>query len=117
MEIRFFRTNETKELQQGIHDIWGKNHVFVREEKLLKYMFLNNPSRNTFVNENYYSFLGAWKDDTLIGLLGVMPFVLNIYGGKKPFDGSACLSLASQGALFIGVGIGNLQSMENLHKV
>ncbi len=83
MEIRFFSESETNELQQGINEIWAKNHIFVREEKLLKYMFLDNPSRSSFVDNNHYSFLGAWKDGQLIGLLGVMPFVLNVYGKEE----------------------------------
>lgn len=83
MEIRFFSKNETSELQQGINEIWAENHIFVREEKLLKYMFLDNPSRSTVSGKNDYSFLGAWKDGKLIGLLGVMPFLLNVYGKEE----------------------------------
>ncbi|PLT35491.1 hypothetical protein [Bacillus sp. V5-8f] len=83
MEIRFFKVSETNELQQGINDIWGKNHILVREEKLLKYMFFENPSKNKFIDDNHYSFLGAWKNGRLIAILGIMPFNLNIQGRKE----------------------------------
>lgn len=83
MDIRFFGVSETDRLQQGISNIWSNNHVFVREEKLLKYMFYENPSRHLLADHDYYSFLGAWKDNNLIGLLGVLPFAFNNQGKKE----------------------------------
>ncbi len=114
MEVRFFNVSETNQLKQGIHEVWAKNHIFVREEKLLNYMFLENPAKDLLVNDQHYSFLGAWKDHSLIGLLGVMPFTLNVCGKKEV----GC-TLANWGVLpeqrNSGAGLALMQHVQKLN--
>lgn len=83
MEIRYFKVDEIDILQKGINDLWAKGHVFTKDEKLLKYMFYENPYNYLLIDNEHLSFLGAWKDDRMIGLLGVMPSVFNIKGQKS----------------------------------
>ncbi|MGO4694450.1 GNAT family N-acetyltransferase [Paenibacillus sp. 2TAB26] len=80
MEIRYFKRTETEQLQNAIHTIWSPNHILSRNEQLLNYMFYENPGKHHWVETEYYSFLGAWKDNKIIGLLGVMPFEVNNKG-------------------------------------
>jgi len=82
MEIRFFQLSETTQLQKAINEIWAENHIFTRDENLLKYMFYNNPARALAVTNGHYSFLGAWINNKPVGLLGIMPFVLNNQGKR-----------------------------------
>lgn len=112
MEIRYFNINETKELQKGINDIWSANHIFVKEKKLLHYMFSDNPSRNLLVDDNHYSFIGAWENEKLIGLLGVMPFVLNVYGKK---ESGFCLTnwIVSPDFRKTGAGLSLMREVQN----
>lgn len=83
MEIRFFKSSETIQLQQGIHKLWGNNHVFTKNKNLLNYMFFDNPNKQLITEQQNYSFLGAWQEGVLIGLLGILPFVFNNHGKKE----------------------------------
>lgn len=74
MEIRFFKESETYLLQSAIHSIWSENHILSRDENLLRYMFFDIPTKNTLVDSDCYTFLGAWIDGKIIGLLGILPF-------------------------------------------
>lgn len=65
---------------QAIHSVWANNHILSRDEKLLNYMFYDNPAKQYWVNSEEYSFLGAWYDNKIVGLLGVMPFEVNNKG-------------------------------------
>lgn len=83
MDIRFFKVAEINRLQEGINDIWAKNHIFVKEKELLTYMFHENPAKSIFTNNEHFSFLGAWERESLIGILGILPFHLNVFGKKS----------------------------------
>ncbi|WP_027087211.1 GNAT family N-acetyltransferase [Cohnella panacarvi] len=83
MEIRYFRRSETELLQNAIHSVWAPNHVLGRNEQLLNYMFYENPAKHHWVDAEYYSFLGAWEDNKVVGLLGVMPFEVNNKGNTQ----------------------------------
>lgn len=82
MEIRYFKRSETECLQQAIHSIWSPNHIFSRDEHLLNYMFYENPAKHHWCEADEYSFLGAWLEGQIVGLLGVMPFEVNNKGIK-----------------------------------
>lgn len=114
MEIRFFRLDETEQLQKGINDIWGSNHVFSRNENLLRFMFHENPSRVLLVDHNHYSFLGAWENNVLIGFLGVLPFVFNNQGKK---DMGCCLTnwIVSPEYRSTGAGLSLLNEIQNFN--
>lgn len=86
MEIRLFRINETELLMKSIDELWAKNHILTRDLNLLKYMFYDNPNRDLITDKDHLTFLGAWIDGQVIGLLGVMPFIFNDRGKK----GLAC---------------------------
>lgn len=86
MEIRLFRINEIELLMKSIDQLWAKNHILSRDVNLLKYMFYDNPNRDLITDKEHLTFLGAWIDGQVIGLLGVMPFIFNDRGKK----GLAC---------------------------
>lgn len=114
MEIRFFRINETDQLQQGINSIWAEGHIFAREKSLLKYMFYENPTRYVLADDAHYSFLGAWKDNQLIGMLGVLPFVFNNLGNKEM---GCCLTnwIVSPEHRTSGAGLALLNEVQNFN--
>ncbi|WP_126428711.1 GNAT family N-acetyltransferase [Brevibacillus marinus] len=83
MEVRLFRRDETKLLQQSIDDLWAKNHVLSRDERLLQHMFYDNPVSQRVFGDTHYGFLGAWQDGKPIGLFGLMAFDVNMKGAKS----------------------------------
>ncbi|QQZ10278.1 hypothetical protein [Heyndrickxia vini] len=114
MDIRFFKLNETKQLQKGINDIWANNHIFFKEERLLKYMFHDNPSRHLITKDGCFSFLGAWENNNLIGLLGILPFALNIQG-KRDFGFSLTNWIVSPEYRTTGAGLALLKKVQSLN--
>ncbi|WP_286925720.1 MULTISPECIES: GNAT family N-acetyltransferase [Lysinibacillus] len=83
MEIRFFKKTEKSLLMQSIHSIWANNHILSRDENLLNHMFYETPGHKLITDREHFSFLGAWDDNKVIGLLGVMPFPFNFNGRKS----------------------------------
>lgn len=83
MQIRLFRKEETAVLQSAIDRLWAKNHILSRDEQLLKYMFLHNPVNQSVIGSDDYGFVGAWHNDDVIGLFGLMYFNFNVKGQIK----------------------------------
>ncbi|MDM5231841.1 GNAT family N-acetyltransferase [Lysinibacillus pakistanensis] len=82
MEIRLFKIDEIALLMESIHRIWAKNHILARDEQLVRFMFYDNPNRQLITDDNHLTFVGAWIDGEVVGLLGAMPFEFNDQGKK-----------------------------------
>lgn len=114
MEIRFFKLYEKDILLKAIHNLWSKNHILSRDEKLLEYMFYNTPGHHLITNQEHFSFLGAWVNEKLVGLLGVMPFVFN-YKGKKGL--CCCLTnwIVAEEARTTGAGLALIDKVHSFN--
>lgn len=83
MEVRFFKKSERQLLLDSIDRLWKHNHVYVRQPEVLEHLVLNTPYRADFAGEDNYSFLGMWHDNDVVGLLGVIPQEVNVFGKTK----------------------------------
>jgi len=75
-EIRLAKLDEYSDISTFINQYWKKNHAYTRNKKLFDWTFLNNPAWN----ELSYSISIATESDSIVGMLGTIPFELNIYG-------------------------------------
>lgn len=82
MEIRLFKIDEITLLMESIHRIWAKNHILSVDEQLVRFMFYDNPNRKLLTDDDHLTFVGAWIDGKVVGLLGAMPFEFNDRGKK-----------------------------------
>ena len=83
MNVRWFRKDEEKILRNSIESIWAHNHIFVRDSNLLNYMFYNNPMCSKIAGNENFTFLGLWDDNKIVGILGVLPYKLNVKGEER----------------------------------
>ncbi|WP_141506462.1 GNAT family N-acetyltransferase [Paenibacillus luteus] len=89
MQISFFKESNIDELKLAINDIWAKNHILSKEDRLIEHMFKKSPAHNKICGKNEVSFLGAWDNGKIIGLLGVLFLEVNVRGEKEL---GACLT-------------------------
>ncbi|MEC0129069.1 hypothetical protein [Paenibacillus pabuli] len=80
MDVRLFQKHESAVLMQALNDLWAKNHILSRDERLLNHMFGDNPVVQRVFGEKHYGFLGAWLGQEIVGLFGLMAFDFNLYG-------------------------------------
>lgn len=83
LEVRLFRLDEIDQLQSAIHNLWAKNHILSRDLPLLKHMFYENPKHDEVFGNQNLSFLGAWYQGEIIGLLGLILSEVNVKGKNK----------------------------------
>ena len=75
-EIRLANLNDYKTITSFIDQYWKKNHSYTQNKELFDWTFFKNPSWE----ESGYSISLAIEDDSVLGMLGIIPFNLNIYG-------------------------------------
>ena len=74
--IKLASTQEHSSVSSFIDEHWKKNHAYVKSKSLFDWTFLNNPNWDS----GYYSISLALNNDAINGMLGTIPFDLNIYG-------------------------------------
>lgn len=82
MEIRFFKYDEWDILIHSIEKLWRKNHVYCRNQELLKYLVYNTPYREKITGKENTSFVGMFDNNEVIGLVGMIPQEANIFGRR-----------------------------------
>jgi hypothetical protein len=75
-EIRLAKLDEFSDISKFINQYWKNNHAYTRNKDLFDWTFLNNPAWN----EPSYSISIATESNSIVGMLGTIPFELNIYG-------------------------------------
>lgn len=75
-EIRLATAQEYDPVSAFIDEHWKKNHAYVRSKSLFDWTFLNNPNWDG----NSYSISLALNNGEIEGMLGTIPFDLNVYG-------------------------------------
>ncbi len=80
MEVRFFKISERQLLLDSIDRLWKHDHIYVRNPAVLEHLVLNTPYREAFAGKDNYSFLGMWDKNEVVGLQGVIPQEVNIFG-------------------------------------
>lgn len=75
--IRLANFEDHKSISLFIHENWKKNHAYVKSKSLFDWTFLENPNWDNSAN---YSISIAINSGTIDGMLGTIPFELNIYG-------------------------------------
>ena len=76
IKFRLAYLNEYPKISRFINKEWKKNHAYTRSKALFKWTFKDNPKWK----KSNYSISLAIEKDKIIGMLGVIPFKLNIYG-------------------------------------
>ncbi|MBT6228485.1 MAG: GNAT family N-acetyltransferase [Candidatus Scalindua sp.] len=76
-EVRLLELNEYPAIASFIDRNWKKDHAYVRSKDLFNWTFRDNPAWN---KEDGYSFSVAVDDGSIIGMLGAIPFKLNVLG-------------------------------------
>ena len=84
MDIRFFRLSERQLLLDSIDRLWRHEHIYVRSPAVLEHLVLNTPYRIEYAGADNYSFVGMWDDDKVVGLAGMIPQKLNVFGNAHP---------------------------------
>lgn len=74
--IKLANTEEHNSVSSFIDEHWKKNHAYVKSKSLFDWTFLNNPNWDG----GNYSISLALNNGTIDGMLGTIPFELNIYG-------------------------------------
>jgi len=75
-DIRLAALNEYESVSTFIDQNWKKDHIYTRSRKLFDWTFLDNPAWE----ELHYSISIAVHRENIVGMLGTIPFRLNIYG-------------------------------------
>jgi len=75
-EIRLANLEEYSNISSFINQHWKKNHTYTRSKELFDWTFRDNPAWN----ELGYSISIAIESDSIVGMLGTIPFELNVYG-------------------------------------
>jgi len=66
---------------RAIDDLWQRNHVYCRDVDLFNWTFNTNPN---WVLKDSFSFAIAEYERKIVGILGIIPFLLNNRGAKQP---------------------------------
>jgi len=74
--IKLASNEEYASVSSFINEYWKKNHAYVESKSLFDWTFLNNPN---WLSSNY-SISIALNNGAIDGMLGTIPFELNIYG-------------------------------------
>jgi len=74
--IKLASTQEQDSVSSFIDEHWKGNHAYVKSKPLFDWTFLNNPNWDN----DHYSISLAVNDGAIDGMLGTIPFDLNIYG-------------------------------------
>lgn len=76
------KSDEIDELRQFIDGYWRQGHTLAQDEALLRWQF--DPSRANSKMFQGLSVLLAWEDGRIVGMLGLIPFDLNLRGVVTP---------------------------------
>ncbi len=74
--IKLASTQEQVSLSSFIDEHWKRNHAYVKSKPLFDWTFLKNPNWDS----DNYSISIALNNGTIDGMLGTIPFDMNIYG-------------------------------------
>ena len=75
-DIRLATIDEYSDISTFINQYWKKNHAYTKSKELFDWTFLDNPVWNEFG----YSISIAIESSSIVGMLGTIPFELNVYG-------------------------------------
>lgn len=76
MQIRLAQLDEYTNIANFIDQFWKKDHIYVRSQELFDWTFQKSPEWDA----QSYSVSLAIDNDVIVGMLGVIPFELNVYG-------------------------------------
>jgi len=79
VSFRYARCDEYPRIAGFLDEFWAKDHVYVRSKSLFDWTF----SRRSQWDDATYSFAVAEDNDELVGILGGIPFTLNVFGQKS----------------------------------
>lgn len=96
MEVRFFKISERQLLLDSIDRLWKHDHIYVRNPAVLEHLVLNTPYREAFAGKDNYSFLGMWDKDEVVGLQGIIPQEVNIFGERENSSAGTVLIVAKK---------------------
>jgi hypothetical protein len=83
LSIRAIRIDEIRVLQDFVREHWNAEHAFVRSEKLLQWQHFSNPFKSLpAYSDEELSFLGAWRGNSLIAVLGEIPVDFTLRGRR-----------------------------------
>ena len=110
IRIESCRVEEIPRLQTFIDTRWRKDHVLARDAALLTWQY--DASRVRPLPPDELAILLAWDDEEIVGMLGYLPFWLNVEGQRYP---GAWLSqwLVAPEARSAGVGLRLLWAVKN----
>jgi hypothetical protein len=73
---RFANADEYPKISAFLDAYWAKDHIYCRDKPLFDWTF----SKRAHWQQDGYSFALAEEGDTLIGILGGIPFYFNVFG-------------------------------------
>jgi hypothetical protein len=76
--FRYARYDEYPKAAAFLNEFWAKDHIYVRSKPLFDWTF----NRRSEWEDDTYSFALAEDGDQLVGILGGIPFTLNVHGKK-----------------------------------
>jgi len=76
-QVRLLGFDEYPAIASFIDRNWKKDHAYVRSKALFDWTFHENPSWH---EEDFYSLAVAVDDASVVGMLGAIPFKLNVLG-------------------------------------
>jgi hypothetical protein len=77
--FRYARYDEYPKAASFLNEFWAKDHIYVRSKPLFDWTF----NRRSEWEDDTYSFAVAVDNDEFVGILGGIPFTLNVYGKKS----------------------------------
>ena len=78
IQIRLCQTDEIERFKEFVETYWGRDHILARDEALLRWQF--EPNRGGRQEVPGLSVLLAWQGTRIVGMVGIIPFDLNIRG-------------------------------------
>src|ERR1051326_3187682 len=79
VSFRYARYDEYPQVARFLDEYWAKNHIYVRSKPLFDWTF----NRRNQWEDDSYTFAMAEDNDELVGILGGIPFTLNVFGQKS----------------------------------
>ena len=80
MDVSLVPRSEYDKIAAFIDRYWARDHIYCRSRSLFDWTFADNPS---WQGEGY-SFATARLGDEIVGILGAIPFALNLFGETRP---------------------------------
>jgi hypothetical protein len=79
--IRDLRLDEISIAAQFFHERWRPNHIFYRNNELLRWMFHDSPAASQWSDR--LTIKVAFDSDAIVGFFGYIPFFYNHYGKQQ----------------------------------